>query len=223
MAHVQESWLCPTTFPRLQPAPALPALPAWGGEAKPHFLQSLMYQWCPRHFEEGFCARLCQQPAGEGKVCWCVATSRNGGTGPASAPTLTRCSCTLRACLHIKGILHHWTESSVLMAQGCPGASTALVGRVRTLLHHTQSGEAGAACSQWHQQLLKCCVWENNLAAPTAHAGWARSCTSRENGRATAGGGGQGLPSALQGPNPPAQEVPRALGRGRAVTRERDR
>lgn len=29
---------------------------------------------------------LCQQPEGEGKVCCCVAMSRNGGTGPASAP-----------------------------------------------------------------------------------------------------------------------------------------
>lgn len=57
-------------------------------------------------------------------------------------------------------------------------------------------------------QLLKCCVWENNLAAPIAHCGWARSCTSRENGRVTS----QCLPSALQGPNAPAQELPRGLG-----------
>lgn len=97
------------------------------------------------------CERLCWQPAGEGEACWCMAISRNGGTGPASALTLTRCSCTLRAYLHIKSILHYWRESSVSMAWGCPSTSTVLRGRAQTLLHHVQSGEVGAAYSQWHQ------------------------------------------------------------------------
>lgn len=119
------------------------------------------------------CEYLCRQPEGEGKVCRCMATSRNGGTGPASAPTLTRrCSCTIRACLHIKGILHHCRESSVLMARGCPSVSTVLRGRVRALLHHTRSGEAGAAYSQWwHQCSCSTAVrgrpkWQLSLRTP---------------------------------------------------------
>lgn len=145
-----------------------------------------MYQWCLSHREDASCAQLCQQPEGEGRVCWCMATSRNGGTGPASAPTLTRrCSCTLGVRLHIKGILHHWRESC-FAGSGVP--------RCEHGAHRegTDTIAPHAVCRGWScmftvppTQLLKCCVWENNLAAPIAHRGWARSCTSRENGRVT--------------------------------------
>lgn len=97
-----EPKLCPISSRHQLLQPCL----LWGA-AKSHLRQSFANPRCLRHFREDLCKQLCRQPQGEGKLCWRMAMSRNGGTGPASAPALPeRWSCTLGARLHIKDILY---------------------------------------------------------------------------------------------------------------------
>lgn len=115
---------------------------------------------------------------------------------------LTRCICTFRARLHLKDILHHWRESSVLMTWGCPSRSAVFGGRIRTLLPHVQSGEVAAPHSRWHQHSCSSAV----CGRPT----WQLPrLTSDEHWHGQAGRrAGQILHPAARAPKPPRDRAP---------------